>query len=798
MRAPLRAADKVAAMLSSKSLIYLLIAAFALAACGGEDAVTAGSAAAADAGASNDGATLKDGWQFSQDSAPPDDSWAWNGEIGRWRGGDAAFGDGGQNLDVVSDSTVADVAGAEIIGGSDAAVAEISNDDTAGSGKGKLGAGCGSNAQCDSGFCLGAQGGNGYCSLAGCGSSTQCNSAEGLMCCVPYPGVGGVQTYCIKEPLAKVCGTGSKSVGDSCIDGGQSDCNTAKGNFCFKQGKQAVCLQGCQGAGPNCPIGTYCYDKGNGGGCLPYTVGVVDGSPCAGKNIGGCGKGAFCIETFPGDLKAYCASTCSSDGDCANGLGCTIYAPGQGICQKYGSKGAGSSCADDRFSCAKGLFCIGDGQSSAICTQPCSLDTQCSGVAGITGAAFCLKSPGQPGGVCYPKGDKANGEDCSKNPFVCAKGSYCTGSYDVYSPDAICQKGCGAQSDGTCPPGSKCIQYNENYSGCQVDGAIDSGQSCAGKPNGCKAGSFCLGEAKQEICLPQCTVGVASGPGSCPVNGGPFWCSPYGAGKFGVCMLSGSGKVGDSCVDKSWACQAGTYCQQYGATKDATCIAQCGDNGSCPNGADCKDFGQAGKFCTPTGKLGQGADCTANANSCAAGHVCISKQSPYAMCAKQCAVDSECGDGHWCGVGKWGGYCLKNGPLPKDSLCFGKPWDCTKGTICLGDAATNQGAFCGKECSGFASACTDGQKCQYYGGGQSWCVKTGTTKAGSPCSTAPLSCEPSSLCIQGTPQALCLQQCGVGKPSCPADSPCKYFKGSALAYCVPAGFYPFGQLNIPF
>lgn len=121
-----------------------------------------------------------------------------------------------------------------------------------------------------------------------------------------------------------------------------------------------------------------------------------------------------------------------------------------------------------------------------------------------------------------------------------------------------------------------------------------------------------------------------------------------------------------------------------------------------------------------------------------------------------------------------------------------------QGHLCLGNASENPGAFCGKECSGFASLCASDEKCEYFGGGQSWCVKTGKQPHGSVCLDTPLACDATTLCIKGTPMSLCLQTCGIGKPACPQDSPCTYFPGSALKLCVPKTFTPFGPIKTPF
>lgn len=792
-------------MVRAISLLACFGLACGLGACGSGAAVgTSGTVSGADAKVGDGQAGLGDGWQAQQDALPPDDSWAWNFDTGAWQQGDTTTVPDGVND---GGSTQADALGDGSEG--DAAPADASPADVEPPAPGQLGGKCVKHKDCKSKICANVDTEFGYCTSAGCSKSSDCTgiySPDDPVCCVTYAN----QSYCLKQYQASQCGAQDKQPGDSCASGGQSDCKTVAGDWCFAQGEQAECVQACGKLDDTaCPSGTACNVFPGGGGCLPFTPGVTDGAPCAGKAIGGCGKYAYCIGSNTGDPYAYCATGCKKDADCAAGLSCLIYQPGQGICQKHGDRKAGQNCADDRFSCDDKLFCIGWGGADAICSPACTVDGDCASVASaMGGSAYCAKASDSPVGACYPKGDKKNGESCGKDPLTCSKGSYCIGGYDQYDPDAYCQKACGAASDGICPAGSQCVKYSSNYSGCQVQGSKGQGEACDGAPTACKAGLICIGAKGKEICATLCTVGGAGCPPSV-VGVGGTWCAAWGEGTAGVCMPSGSLDVGMSCKATPWACKPGSFCQQYGEAKDASCIAKCGAGGVCPKGTDCKDFGQAGDYCEPAGGKLQDENCSTDANSCAAGHVCVWKSTKYAICSKQCKTDGDCGPtggvkgGLWCGVGKWGGYCLPDGPQAEFGPCYDKPFACGKGLLCIGDAASNPGAFCAKECTGFASVCGvasggGGAKCEYLGGGQSWCFKTGKQPHGSLCLDDPQSCDPNTLCIKGTPQPTCLQECGTGKPACPGDSPCTYFPGSALKLCVPKDFKPFGAIRAPF
>jgi hypothetical protein len=735
-------------------------------------------------GSGTDGSALADGWQFDKDASAPD-GWSWSDDASVWIGPDGASAVDAvaQDGTVLSDGT----ANPDAKSGQDATALP-----------GELGGACKSIADCPKGTFCAAQGGPApYCSTYGCANSGDCSAipSSDPMCCLTYTTNGKTESYCLKQPGATQCGKQDKPVGADCSKGGQSDCG-GEGNWCFETGGAAQCVQGCSAQNdPVCSLGTTCnIFQGGGGGCLPYTPGVADGSPCAGNALGGCGKYAFCIEGYKGDPLAYCATACTKDAECAAGLSCFLYDGVQGICQQNGTKDVGANCAGDRFSCAKGLYCVGFGTSAAVCSPSCAADVNCTALGkSIGGGAYCAKSPGNAAGVCYPKGVAGNGGTCADNPYQCAEGLYCIGGYDGYDPGAFCQKSC--MDGAACPANSTCIQYTKDYSGCQPNGTLPQGGDCQGDPTQCKAGEFCLGAGKTWQCMTQCKLASPSCPGS-------TWCMPYGEDGLGVCWPTGTKAVGSACKDDPWSCQKGSLCSSYGVQKNASCLQNC-DSAPCPSGFTCDDFGQSGHWCQPIGAGQQGATCSLGA-PCVTGSVCVGQEGPAPFCSKQCAADSDCpatdvgGKKLWCAKGKWGGYCVPNGGIAKNGSCFQQPWACAKDLVCLGDSASNPGAFCAQACSGFASVCTAGEKCEYLGGGDAFCFKTGTLQAGETCLQEPLGCATDTLCIKGTPQPQCVQQCGVGYAACPKNSPCTSFIGSAVKLCVPKDFIPFGVITLPF
>lgn len=759
--------------------------------CGEDTPVTTGIVVGDTSGGTGDGYTLADGWQSDKDASAPD-GWIWSEDAGSWIGpdsGDSTYGIDDPNMDVgpLNDGKT----GSD---GQNTSDGQVSSDSTNAK-PGELGGDCKTNGDCKQGFCVGAGYPGAYCTTFGCKGNGDCAQipSSDPVCCMTYGDASGTQSYCLKQTGAQQCGNADVPVGQSCEKGGNSDC-AGQGNWCLQTAGAAECVQGCSTIDdPVCGKGTTCNVFPGGGGCIPFTPGVPDGSSCVKDPIGGCGKYAFCIESYTGDPFAYCATQCTSDKECPGGEGCFLYAANQGICQNFGNKAVGDNCSGDRFSCGKGMYCVGFGGGSAVCAPQCASDANCSDLAkAIGGSAYCAKNSGSPVGVCYPKGDGKNGSNCSKDPYTCGEGMYCIGGYDVYDPGAFCQKSC--QDDGICPSGSQCVKYNKDYSGCQVSGTLPQGGDCKGDPTLCKAGEFCLGAGKNWQCMTQCEVAK-------PSCGSGTACIPYGQDGLGVCWPGGKLTVGSLCADDPWSCTLGSLCSGYGNQKNSTCLQNC-DNSSCPGKFACTDFGLSGHWCQPVGNGTQGSACGPTA-PCAEGSVCIGQEGPAPFCSKQCKVDGDCpsdasGKKAWCAVGKWGGYCLPDGGLGKNELCYQKPWACAKGLLCLGDSTNNPGAFCAEGCSGFASACAKGEKCEYLGGGDAFCFKTGNLPAGSACLQDPLGCAPDTLCIKGSPLPECLTQCGPGFPACPKDAPCTGLPGSAVKLCVPKDFVPYGAINVPF
>ncbi len=762
----------------------VVAACWTLGGCGADEPAVTGAAIDDATAGSDTAAALGDGWQFDKDASAPD-GWVWSDDAGSWQGPDGSGGgaDG--------DATNAD---ASLGDGSDSADGSSGDGTTA---PVKLGDFCATIADCPTGaFCAGEGGADAYCTTYGCANSGQCAGIPSteLMCCVSYSSGGQSESYCLKQYGATQCGKQDQPVGADCSKGGQSDC-AGDGNFCFQSTDASKCVLGCTKLNdPSCPSGTTCNVFQGGGACLPYTPGVKDGAPCAQNPFGGCDKYAFCIANTPSDPLAYCATACTKDSECAAGLSCFLYNGTQGICQLNGSTGVGGNCAGDRFSCAKGLYCVGFGTGDAVCAPACSGDAECAALGTAVGSnAYCAKDAGQSAGVCYPKGTAANGAKCADNPYVCGQGLYCNGGYDGYNPGAFCQKAC---TDGSaCPANATCTVYSKDYSGCQPNGALPQGGNCQGDPTLCKAGEFCIGAGSNWQCMTQCTLAKPSCPGT-------TWCMPYGQDGLGVCWPAGSKVVGSGCSGDPWNCQAGALCSSYGVQKDASCLENC-DSTPCPTGFTCDDFGQSGHWCQPVGPGGQGASCSLAA-PCSAGAVCVGQEGPAPFCAKECTDDSDCpgsdvsGNKLWCAKGNWGGFCLPDGGIQKNGLCYQQPWACAKGLICLGDSASNPGAFCAQGCSGFANVCAAGEKCEYLGGGDAFCFQTGNLPVGAECLQEPLSCAPDTLCIKGSPLPQCVQQCGVGFAPCPTDSPCTSYVGSPVKLCVPKGFVPFGVISAPF
>ena len=754
-------------------------------ACGDDNAaVPAISLEDAPSGGGPDGG-LADGWQTQKDASAPD-GWIWNDDAGVWIGPDATADAGSTSDAVITDAV-----------GQDAASGDAGATDATTAAPGELGGFCAKQTDCQEGVCIGAGSAQAYCSTVGCADSGECAGIPSgdPVCCMVYGQGAQKQSYCVKQYGATQCGKQDKAPGQSCVTGGNSDCAAGAGNWCLQSAGQAVCVQGCDKLNaPVCGAGTTCNVFDGGGGCLPYTPGVPDGSPCGSNPLGGCDKYALCIANQKNDDLAYCATPCKKDADCGTGLGCVIYNGTQGICTHYGTSPVGSNCAGDRFACAKGLYCVGSGNGSAVCAPPCVSDANCTSLGQAIGAsAYCAKNPGESGGICYPQGDAGNGQNCADNPYTCAPGLFCIGGYDTYDPHAYCQKSC--QDDGLCPAGASCVKYSADYSGCQPAGKLGQGQDCGGDQTKCAAGLFCLGAGKAWQCMAQCDVAQPACPGN-------TWCMPYGQDGLGVCWSAGTQPVGSTCVDAPWSCGQGLICSGYGQTKNATCLENC-DKASCPGGFACVDFGASGHWCEPVGTGAQGASCGPSA-ACAAGSVCVGQQGPAPFCAQSCTASSDCPatdvNGHklWCAAGKWGGFCIPDGDLGKNAICYEKPWSCAKGLICLGDSVTNPGAYCAQPCGGFASVCAPGEKCEYLGGGDSYCMKTGTLPAGESCLNDPQGCAPDTLCVKGAPVPECVQQCGVGFPACPKDAPCTGFTGSAVHLCVPPGFVPFGTITVPF
>lgn len=243
------------------------------------------------------------------------------------------------------------------------------------------------------------------------------------------------------------------------------------------------------------------------------------------------------------------------------------------------------------------------------------------------------------------------------------------------------------------------------------------------------------------------------------------------------------------------------------------CAQLCNNDGCCPKGYRCADFGLQ-KACIPDAGQCPPIACTSNAN-CGPGESCQSgscKPQPVARDPKTCTAcssDSECGGSNKCGGFTDGkGRCLQ--PCAADNFCptgfvcsstlggrFCTPPDgfcpCSADTQCLQGEAC-KGSVCRPAQCRYGCACAENSHCdtgyqcfQTEGGGV--CVKPCGSSAsfpdgapGSRC-TSNGTCTGGAQCFQiGGGQTICMQPCSSSSP-CNNGGQCYRLGGSSFCLC---------------
>ena len=605
-----------------------------------------------------------------------------------------------------------------------------------------------------------------------CESDSDCVLADSdqLFCCAGFFGTQRCAPAGTEEEGAS-CGDGGGLQGDDCTDGGQSDCDPERASCVFDDTDYAYCAELCVAPAFACEADSYCFiiEPGREGYGLCVEYGETETLQPCGDDPTGCAENSFCVLAEEPDL-AFCAVTCETSEECPDGQGCNLF----GICETIGPLEAGESCAEDRFACGEGLFCINYGTRAAQCAAACDSDRDC------TEGSYCFITPdGQ--GLCIREGDREAGAFCGDDPNSCA--GVCSGGYDAYDPGAVCYDSCTRASD--CAAGQYCGDADEAGSRyCLPDGELGQGESCALDAFACQREFPCVGYGGTEaFCSAPCTSESECGAGN--------WCV-YTSLESGYCVPAGTQGVGESCEEGSFSCEAGTFC---GAPERPQCFQICTDEpDGCPSGQTCLEAGEDGiRYCFPFGDRPYGTDCADDEYACEFPTYCAENFSEQARCTVGCEADRDCPPGEWCAATADGGVCRPDGTAGALESCEGDLYACEPGLNCL--LGGRSGAFCAEECTGFASSCDAGQSCTYIGFSRSVCIATGDAAVGESCADDQFACEAGSWCIgAGTDSAVCVQTCSFAPDSCDAGTRCRFLR-SGFGLCLAAGLAPEDPLN---
>lgn len=701
-------------------------------------------------------------------------------------GGDAG-GDGSTLPDGASvDPDATDDDGAGLDGGDDDGSVDGEDDggtdpdgNTPDGGSVEGGTACATDEDCEPGFRCDPDFGTPFCAPipeedgSNCSSSADCNFAGStdLFCCAGY--FGAQRCAPAGDPAeGATCGDAQAEQGDSCVDGGQSDCDPERSVCLFGESDYAYCSEACLAPAFSCEQGAYCRILVEGprgyGLCLEFGE-TEELEPCA-EDPTACEENTFCILGDQGDPLAFCATQCESDDDCSEGNDCNLF----GICTPNGDREPGESCADDRFACGDGGFCINYGTRYAQCTQRCERERDCE-----DGNTCFITETGE--GFCIREGEREQGEFCGDDPLSCE--GICSGDAVSFDSGAFCVNPC--ERDVDCPGTSYCTEVGEageRY--CQPDGELEQGDDCSLDPFACERGSVCVGYGTgNAFCSQPCEADAECGAGN--------WCVPVAEGQ-GYCVPAGEAEVGDACGGDRFSCGPNLIC---GAPERPQCFQLCTDDpDGCPDGQTCLEPSESGeRFCYPNGDRDYGAACADDEYSCALPTFCAENFSEQARCTISCSRDGECPPGDWCYSTATGGVCRPGGTAGPMESCEGDLYACRPGLTCL--LGGGPGAFCAEECTGFPSTCGDDEACTYIGYARSVCIATGNTDHGGSCAEDRFACFEDTWCVgAGTDGATCVDTCSFSPDECPEGTTCRFLR-SGLGLCLGAGLSPDDPLN---
>ncbi|MFC1609772.1 hypothetical protein ACFL6C_02330 [Myxococcota bacterium] len=336
-----------------------------------------------------------------------------------------------------------------------------------------------------------------------------------------------VGRVCGLDPVCgESCGTcpdgATCTVEGKCVAGCIPDCS---GRAC---GLDPVCGEPCG----TCPEGTFCNSQFvcETGECIPDCSGRVCGpDPVCGQSCGTCADGSSCNgvgQCVPTGTGSPVGGPCTQDADCeGDPVQCLTEADGFPggfcvllMCHTVGSCPEGSTC-----------FYLNQEQTESACFPDCTTGADCRESEGYVcdeyNTCWVDSGPGPEGNVGDPC---TSATDCTGAADTClteaegAPGGYCT------------QLDC---SNGTCPEGSECFQFDDasmlclktcvgdtcrdGYA-CYDPGAcwVGGGGGCT--PEDCADGTFCASNGE---CVPEPTD-MPQGPVPDCSNVISWECSP--------------------------------------------------------------------------------------------------------------------------------------------------------------------------------------------------------------------------------------------------------------------------------
>jgi hypothetical protein len=533
---------------------------------------------------------------------------------------------------------------------------------------------CSCDRECQTGFCV-----DGVCCTSACGENCKaCNLPSSLGECAFIP--AGVKPA---DPL--VCAATTPAT-------------------CGQDGT-------CDGRG-----GCRLYVKGT--ECKP---GTCDGDAVTGTLT--CDGNGECSKAISQTCPPYsclpatnrCATTCTTDVECAAGQQC--------LAERCGKSANGAVCqtSDD---CSSG-FCVDGVCCNIACSGTCVSCNQTGSVGHCTYVAVGLPDPkcqatdrttcGNTGlcdglGTCalYPENTVCGPSSCSgvveNTPRTCDGQGTCRTSQLVDCAPFLCGNGacetsCDPNLTDSCEAGLQCVSQIKNGVTTGICGKRKNGQPC---PDGseCESGQCEDGVCCESSCSGACrSCNLPGSPGRClnVASGGTDprgLCVDLGAASCstnGVCDGQGSCKTypaGTECDGQR--CVAGAYtppstCNAAGqcvASRSRTCSPFLCNGDSCFSSCTNSNQCVTGRFCTGSscGLKPGGADCG------------VGQECQSGFCAQGVCCDSACTDAcRACNLTATAGLCTvvaDNAPDPQGKCAVSQPNTCgTTGSCVKGACA---------------------------------------------------------------------------------------------------------------